>query len=58
MFDGMGKPVVTCGQKVIKREHTMYQGMITFIEAFGFRYHIVSVDYFEFEAQRLSAMLY
>ena len=48
MFDGMGKPVVKRGQKVIKREHIMYQGMIAFIETFGFRYHIVSIDHFEF----------
>ena len=36
----------------------MYQGMIAFIEAFGFQYHVVSIDHFEFETQRLRTMLY
>ena len=57
MFDGMGRPVVKCGQKVVQREHIVYQGMIAFIEAFGFWYHIVSIGHFEFEAKRFT-MLY
>jgi Holliday junction resolvase YEN1 len=42
VFDGQGRPAVKRGAKVINREHFLYKGMVSFIEAFGYEHHTVS----------------
>lgn len=42
VFDGNLRPPMKRGARVIHRQHFLYEGMISFIEAFGFRHHTVS----------------
>lgn len=43
VFDGDQKPAIKCGVRVVKHEHFLYKGMVSFIEAFGFEHHMASL---------------